>query len=313
VVADAAPPGPQIAGGTGAARTGDRGASVWRISGSGFLGLIGIDYRMLFEILKTAFNARRRATRRNPNLMKKTSLLIPILAVAALFVVAGHLPSLRGLEDGTASSAPIGKHRTYTTSFPLAENPVSEHGNWVCGKTAAVDWADIATIPGLAYGLESGIDGFDDSTALLTGSWGPNQTAQATVHTVNQGETVWEEVELRLRSALSAHSATGYEINFRCLKSKNAYTEIVRWDGPLAKFTYLSHKDGEQYGVADGDVIKATIVGNVIKVYKNGVLVNQATDSTFATGSPGIGFFIKEKTGKNSDYGFTSFMATDGE
>jgi len=146
----------------------------------------------------------------------------------------------------------------------------------------------------------------------LKGDWGPDQTAEATVHSVNQNENVYEEVELRLRSSLSAHSATGYEINFRCSKTSNAYSEIVKWNGPLGSFTYLSQRQGSQYGVADGDVVKATIVGNVITVYKNGVQIAQATDSTYATGNPGVGFFLEGTAGVNRDYGFTRFTASDG-
>ena len=73
----------------------------------------------------------------------------------------------------------------------------------------------------------------------------------------------------------------------------------------------MSHKDGAQYGVTDGDVIRATVVGSLIRVYLNGVLVNQAADSTFATGSPGLGFFLQGATGLNRDYGFTRFSASD--
>ena len=200
---------------------------------------------------------------------------------------------------------------TYTTSFLNTENPIAESGKWVNGKVGGVDWTNIATIPNLAYGTESGGAGYDDSTALLTGTWGSDQMAQAKVHSVNQYDSIYEEVELRLRSSLSAHSSTGYEINFRCSKTAAAYTQIVRWDGPLGKFTDLNSQSGANYGVGDGDVVNATIVGNVITAYINGVQVLQATDSTFATGSPGMGFFLQGTNGVNRDYGFSGFTATD--
>ena len=56
-----------------------------------------------------------------------------------------------------------------------------------------------------------------------------------------------------------------------------------------------------------GDVIKATMVGNVITTYKNGVQMGQVTDNTFLTGRPGFGF----NEGINGDYGITRFTATD--
>jgi hypothetical protein len=203
----------------------------------------------------------------------------------------------------------IASVHTYSTNFPLTENPISENGLWVNGKTTGIDWADVRTTPGLAFGVELGTSGYDDSTALLTGTWGPSQTVQATVHSVNQNDAIFEEVELRLRSSLSAQRATGYEILFRCSKTANAYTQIVRWNGPFGDFTYLDKKEG---GVAHGDVVKATMIGNVITVYVNGVEVARATDDTFATGSPGMGFFLQGTAGVNGDYGFTSFSATDG-
>ena len=201
--------------------------------------------------------------------------------------------------------------QTYTTRFSVVENPISEGGKWVNGKTVGLDWSNVATNPGLAYGVELGTSGFDDSTALLTGTWGSDQWTEATVHTVNQNDAIFEEVELRLRSSLSPNRNTGYEINFRCSKTANAYTQIVRWDGAIGKFTYLKQNGGAQYGIADGDVVKATIVGNVITAYINGVQVAQATDNTFTHGSPGIGFYLQGATGVNTDYGFTSFTASD--
>ena len=72
---------------------------------------------------------------------------------------------------------------TYTTNFPLIENPISEGGHWINGLTNGIDWADVATTPGRAFGTQTGIGpNFADSTALLTGSWGPTQTVQAVVY-----------------------------------------------------------------------------------------------------------------------------------
>jgi hypothetical protein len=235
-----------------------------------------------------------------------------LLLVVTLAVGLGPAPGASRLEAADAAAPTPSGARTYATKFPLAENPISEGAKWLGGKATGLDWADVATTGGFAYGLEGGLTGYDDATTLLSGPWGPNQTAEATVHTIHQNPKIWEEVELRLRSSLAPHRATGYEILFSCRKTKDGYSDIVRWDGPLGKFTYLSHKDGAQYGVKDGDVIRATIVGKVITAYINGVEVARATDSTFASGSPGMGFFLQGATGLNRDYGFTSFSATDG-
>jgi hypothetical protein len=54
------------------------------------------------------------------------------------------------------SSGPQALARTYTTTFPLTENPISEGGNWINGKAVGLDWANLATTNGMAIGLESG-------------------------------------------------------------------------------------------------------------------------------------------------------------
>lgn len=215
-----------------------------------------------------------------------------------------------------AVSASGGTARTYATRFPLTENPISEGGNWINGKKDALDWTDVRTTPGFAFGTEIGGDRpelqkYDDSTALLTGAWGPDQTAQATVHRTNKDDDhIYQEVELRLRSRLAPHNATGYEVMFRCSKSVKAYCNIARWDGILGAWMMLKTTEGSQYGVADGDVVKASIVGQVITVYINGVQVSQARDYLFTNGNPGMGFYLEKATGVNGECGFSGFTAT---
>lgn len=220
---------------------------------------------------------------------------------------------------------PSGQHNSYTTRFVATEQPLSEGGRWMTGRATGVDWADVRTGIGLAYGAESGKgkgdEAYDDSTALLTGTWGADQTVEAEVQSIRPNDDDFEEVELRLRSSLSSHNATGYEVLFRCSKTANAYASIVRWDGRLGMFTYLSQKKGPEFGVADGDIVKATAVGNVITGYINGVEVIRATDNTYAHGSPGMGFWFKRSSSKrfwlgksagvNTDCGFRRFAAWD--
>jgi len=88
-------------------------------------------------------------------------------------------------EPVTVASAALRFHWNTTNlhhKVPSHEEPISERGNWGNGKAVGLDWADFATVPGHAFGLELGTTGYDDATALLTGNWGPNQTAQATVY-----------------------------------------------------------------------------------------------------------------------------------
>lgn len=204
---------------------------------------------------------------------------------------------------------------TYSTSFAGTENPISEGGNWINGGVIGLDWTNVAETPGLAYGTMPGTAGppqqYADSSAALAGTWGPLQTAQATVSvsSASNASGVYEEVELRLHLTIGAHSITGYEINCS-VNSSNPYNQIVRWNGPLASWTQLN---GNSTGCANGDVLKATINSSgLITVFINGVPVEQATDTTFTSGSPGMGFFLQGATGINATYGFSSFTATDG-
>ena len=71
--------------------------------------------------------------------------------------------------------------QTYSTSFPLTENPISERGKWVGGQSAGGNlWGNVQTSGGMAYGVSEPTT-FGDPTAILTGSWAANQQAQVTV------------------------------------------------------------------------------------------------------------------------------------
>jgi hypothetical protein len=58
--------------------------------------------------------------------------------------------------------------------------------------------------------------------------------------------------------------------------------------------------------VKHGDIVEATIEGNVIRSFVNGVEVLSATDDAFPAGGPGDGFnFFVGNT--NVGHGFSSF------
>jgi len=202
----------------------------------------------------------------------------------------------------------------YTTHFPLTENPISEGGNWINGKTVGINWNNVKTINSMAMGASTGSLSYNDPTALLTGTWGSNQSVNATVWVTNRqkASNFYGEVELRLRSTLSPRSCTGYEINFSMKNSSAAYVQIVRWNGPLGNFTYLGSAGGSQCILNTGDTVKATIAGSTITAYINGARICQATDGTFTSGNPGMGFYYGGSVGSIVDYGFISYTATDG-
>ena len=208
--------------------------------------------------------------------------------------------------------------QSYTTNFPLTENPISEGGKWINGGVVGLDWTNVQTTPGFAFGTMPGTEGspgYADSWALLSGTWGQDQTAQATINASSTNDACNQEIELVLRGNLSAHVATGYEITVKAADDSNSYLIIVRWNGPYGGFTYLvNNLVGPAYGVKTGDVFEATIVGNVITAYINGVQKAQVTDYWYATGHPGMGFYLGHTNyafcaGTNAGYGFSNYTA----
>ena len=209
----------------------------------------------------------------------------------------------------------------YTTTFPSAQNPVSEGGNWLNGAQNGLLWGNVQSTAGLAFGtVISGAPPFNDSTAVLAGTWAQNQTAQATVHLANGNDSSsQEEVELHLNTTITPNSITGYEFD-ASVDSNNPYLVIVRWNGPQNSFCYISTGSTcatpRVYPVVihDGDVLKATNVNGTLTFYVNGVAQVTATDSTYKAGAPGIGFWnVGGSASDLSHYGFSSFSATDGQ
>jgi chitodextrinase len=206
----------------------------------------------------------------------------------------------------SAQTSPVqattpGSSRSYSTNFDGTENPISEGGAW---SHAGLDWTTVQTSGGIAYGTQTGTDGYDDSYAKLSG-FPPDQTASGVIHLVNPIDgSCSHEVELLMRWTDSAHSAQGYEVN---LSFDGGYAQIVRWNGAIGNFAVLG--GGSFPELKEGDVFKASMIGNVITAYVNDIQVAQVTDAAYSTGNPGIGFF-RRNCGTNADFGFTSFTAT---
>jgi len=204
---------------------------------------------------------------------------------------------------------------SYHTNFPAAENPISQGGKWLNGAVDGVDWCNVQTSVGYAWGVGPCPVEYADPTAVLKGEWGPNQVVQATAKIGTVNPTYWQEIELRLRTRVSPHRITGYEVIFAV---SHDYVQIVRWNGPLADFTYLGSTCNypevcgkvNGFTIRNGDVARAVISGNTIKAYVNGVLLAIATDTTFADGNPGVGYNFG-CDGTYSNAGWTNFEATD--
>jgi len=121
------------------------------------------------------------------------------------------------------------------------------------------------TTAGMAFGTQVNSPTYDDSTAVLTGEWGPDQFVQAKVKIVNPcNATDYEEVELRTNSTISAHSITGTSLITGVAGEHRPTRSSCDGMGRSAIFTYLANNGvhGAKYAVHDGDVITATSLRN---------------------------------------------------
>jgi hypothetical protein len=225
-----------------------------------------------------------------------------VLALQANFANQGAGVSLTAPKNLRLSNG-------YSTTFSFVENPISDGGKWINGAAVGLDWCNVRTSGSLAFGTEADSHGYDDSTALLTGAWNANQETEAVI-SLSGLKSESEEVELRLRSALTAHKCSGYEILFGW-NTGGYYAQIVRWNGNIGDFTVLSPQYfTSSYSFKTGDHVRARMVNSTITVYLNEVLFMSCNDSRFASGNPGIGFFSRMPASHNAEFGFTYFRAS---
>jgi len=215
--------------------------------------------------------------------------------------------------------------QTYSTSFSLTENPISEKGKWTGGQTAGGNlWGDVQTSAGMAFGVSEPTT-YGDPTAILTGSWDPDQRAQVTVN-INTTPTVCcHEIEVRLRVTISAKKITGYEV-YCSVVPGNKYCHIARWSGPNGLYCNIE-PSAPIISMANGDVLAGTVTGSnppLITGYLNGIQIMQVSDTgneggegsdcapgrpVFTSGSPGIGFYDDKNDNQWNSFGVSNFTA----
>lgn len=208
----------------------------------------------------------------------------------------------------TIDCVAVSSKRSYSTNFPLTENPISEGGNWINGDLVGLDWFDVRTTPGFAFGTAISA-GYDDPTAVIVGPWASNHAVEVTVRNdlVSVADTA--EMELRLRTTISAHDLTGYELLIAADPGFTPYVQIMRWNGPSGDFTEVTaSKPNVPTTLATGDVLTATAIGTTLRLYQNGLEIANADDATFMTGSPGMGFFGRTTTDMTA-FGYTHLRA----
>src|SRR5664279_4808687 len=69
-------------------------------------------------------------------------------------------------------------NRSYSTRFQRDQDPLSEGGKWINGGKDGLDWFNVITKNGVAYGAVTQGE-YTDPTALLAGTWVKNQKVKA--------------------------------------------------------------------------------------------------------------------------------------
>jgi hypothetical protein len=220
----------------------------------------------------------------------------------AAWVILVVLSACDGNTPAPNNSSPTaaGPAVSFSTNFSGNETPITEGGVW---RHAGLDWTTVKSERGQAHGTQTNSSyAYNDSYAYLSG-FPANQSAEAVIYN-SSTSSINKEVELLLRWSDSAHSAQGYEIN---IQHNGLYAQVVRWNGPFGSFQEIARANNLP-APKTGDVYRATIVGTLITVYYNNNQIMQAADSRWATGQPGMGFFV-EPGASNSELGFTRFTA----
>lgn len=223
--------------------------------------------------------------------------------------------------------APLLRTTKFSVAFSGTENPMVGDGGWKQGLTDGLDWNDVATNGSYAYSRQYDHDvDYSDATAIRTGTWANDQWASVVARNTDESNVNYREMTIRLRSAVSAHVNSGYEVTATARTSQAGdgfnYLLVVKFNGTIGSFTSLYNPQGTQYSLQDGDTFTADIVGTTIRAWVRGVQVatvdtlvdingNPLTGIT--SGNPGIGFFHSRGLGfntvLNNSYGLKSFQA----
>ena len=162
---------------------------------------------------------------------------------------------------------------------------VTDNFNRVDANKLGLNWISVyggnATLTGGIQGIKTNkayADGatYGHSAAYWSANnFNSNQYSQAKIESLS---STLAFVGVRMSGAKGAASGSGYEgyLNGKIMKMS-----------PNGVYTQLAASVG---GGASGDILKLTAIGNIITLYRSGVQISTATDSTYTTGSPGIGW-----------------------
>ena len=189
--------------------------------------------------------------------------------------------------------------RSYSTNFELDEDPISEGGMWLNGRKDGIDWIDVISKNGEAFGAVSrmGVAGAPRRAGQprVRGSRPDRRLRRSDrgahgrmgQEPARQGHGLQPEPDGRLLPGSpdppAPHDDAEQLHRLRGVLALPQDRGRLRGDRALGRrdrrlVTSLQRRVGAEYGVEDGDVIEATIEGNVLKGFINGVEVISADD-----------------------------------
>jgi len=195
------------------------------------------------------------------------------------------------------------------------EDPLSEGGLWsnntqgVAGNAAPLNLTSmrVATasdgITSIAMENHGGID-YDDSFAFIPG-WGANQFLEAVIYKAAGYNPNASGSNHELEIILGCRTSSGYHRWNEFQFNSGGGVDIVSLDGGQSAFTSIGVSTGAARIPVDGDVFRATKIGNVLNFYQNGVLICTYTGSLVADGTGiGIAGFVRPNGSVHNKYGF---------
>lgn len=225
-----------------------------------------------------------------------------------------YLVAFQGITPtGTTSNAaypdpkPLALPVSFVADFSATENPINQGGKWLNGGATGLDWTNCQTAGGLlgATSIELAPPPYNDSIAIVNPAFqgfNARQYVQGTIHRAS-GYTFGHEASLLIRFAISANVARGYEIYW----STNGGINLILWSGPINGFTPLATATPGL--AANGDVVRVEADGSQIVVKINNSTVITWTDSTWATGQPGVGNNPFQAGSDFFSYGWSAYSA----
>jgi hypothetical protein len=251
------------------------------------------------------------------------------------FAACGSEPTVTPIDGGATDALANGDSTTpdaseggpkpdsgscaYTIDFATAaiENPLSAGGIWTnntqgTGGNVApgnmtsmrVDLASDAKTR-IAFATHEGIN-YDDSFAFVPGCDG-DQAIEAVIYKEPGYNPNAQNSNHELELILGCSSKAGSRIWNEMLFNAGGGVDVAYLDGGPSDFTIIGNMNGASVIPKDGDVVRATKIGNVLKLYINGVLVagyDGKDPSKVARGS-GVGIAGFIRPGATHDkYGF---------